>query len=103
MELQRVPRPQKQAGLGLFLRAELAFLNQGLADGGRRGNTGSRRPRGLTGDDVDLPCSLLCQLFDPLGRRRRFDSRLGLLARPFVQYGSTSSLSLLSNIAFLLR
>ncbi|KAM2005710.1 hypothetical protein ACFX15_000860 [Malus domestica] len=68
-----------------------------MAGGGRRGSTGSRR---VAGDDVDLPCTFLRQLFDPLGRRGRLDSRPGLLARPFDQHGPTSRFVLFGHDRF---
>ncbi|KAM1515644.1 hypothetical protein ACFX10_014723 [Malus domestica] len=67
-----------------------------MAGGGRR-STGSRR---VTGDNVDLPGTLLRHLFDPLGWRGRLDSRLGLLARPFDQHGPTSGFVLLGHDRF---
>ncbi|KAM1389361.1 hypothetical protein ACFX2I_017357 [Malus domestica] len=91
--------PRNRPCLNCLCGRSWLFLDQGLADGGKRINTGSRRIRSLIGDDVDFPCSFLCQVFDPLGRRRRFDDRLGLLTRPFAQH---SSLGPLSNDRFFL-
>ncbi|KAM1223789.1 hypothetical protein FF1_042669 [Malus domestica] len=68
-----------------------------MAGGGRGGSTGSRR---VAGDNVDLPCTFLRQLFDPLGGRGRLDSWPGLSARPFDQRGPTSGFALLGHDRF---